>query len=178
LGKAPACPYAGVIPSVRGHIYKPIKNHYSDLRQTVYFLEDFMNYEWNGSFATGVEQIDSQHKELIVKINTLLNNCANKTTEEELTKSLDFLVEYTIQHFFDEEQLQQKYGYPDYPHHKKLHDDFKKTVRDFKAQLIMKGASDELSNDVQQIIGSWLINHIKGQDMLLGRYIKRKLANI
>ncbi|MDR1904663.1 MAG: hemerythrin family protein [Treponema sp.] len=135
-----------------------------------------MNYEWNSSIATGIELIDNQHKELITKINILLNNCENKTTQEELTQSIDFLTEYTIKHFFDEEQLQKKYEYPDYPNHKKMHEDFKNTIRNFKVDLIMKGASDQLIDDVHKKIGGWLVNHIKGQDILLGNYIKKKMA--
>jgi hemerythrin len=96
--------------------------------------------------------------------------------KDELEKSLNFLNDYTIKHFFDEEQVQQKYNYPDYPNHKKLHDDFKAVVRDLKVKLIMKGASEDLVNEVRTKIGDWLVTHIKGQDIKLAAYIKTQTA--
>jgi hemerythrin len=41
----------------------------------------------------------------------------------------------------------------------------------------MKGASEELVNEVRTKIGDWLVTHIKGQDIKLAAYIKAKAAN-
>jgi hemerythrin len=131
-----------------------------------------MDYEWDDSLATGHEMIDSQHKQLFAAINDLLATCRMGKGKEELSKSLDFLNDYTIKHFFDEEQIQQKYKYPDYPNHKTYHEGFKATVRDLRVQLIMKGPSDELISAVRTKIGDWLVTHIKGQDIKLAAHIK------
>jgi hemerythrin len=131
-------------------------------------------YVWDESVRTGHELIDEQHKQLFAAINSLIKTCEEGRGSEELTKSLNFLNDYTIKHFFDEEQIQQKFKYPEYPHHKKLHDGFKATVRDMKVQLIMKGASPELVNEVRVKIGDWLVTHIKGNDIKLGAYIKQQ----
>jgi hemerythrin-like metal-binding protein len=133
-------------------------------------------YQWDDSFSTGFEMIDEQHKQLFAAVNDLLKACQENKGSEELTKSLNFLNDYTIKHFFDEEQVQQKYGYPDYPNHKNLHDAFKKTVRDLKVQLIMKGPSADLVNEVKTKIGDWLVTHIKGNDIKLGAYIRQNPA--
>jgi hemerythrin len=71
-----------------------------------------------------------------------------------------------------EEQLQKKYGYPDYENHKKLHDGIKKIVRDLQVQLIMKGPSDALFDDVKVKVGDWLIAHIKSQDTRIAVHLK------
>ena len=131
-----------------------------------------VQYQWDDSLATGHAMIDEQHKQLFTAINDLLKACQENKESEELTKSLNFLNDYTIKHFFDEEQIQQKYAYPDYPNHKLLHDAFKKTVRDLKVQLIMKGPSADLIDEVKTKIGGWLITHIKGNDLKLAAYIK------
>ncbi|MDR2019865.1 MAG: hemerythrin family protein [Treponema sp.] len=131
-----------------------------------------MQYEWNSSLETGYELIDTQHKQLFAAINDLIETCRLGKGMQELEKSLNFLNDYTIKHFFDEEQVQQKYNYPDYPNHKKLHENFKITVRDLKVKMIMKGASEELIEEVRVKIGDWLVTHIKGQDLKLAAYIK------
>ncbi|MDR2103271.1 MAG: hemerythrin family protein, partial [Treponema sp.] len=108
--------------------------------------------------------------------NDLLDTCRKGKAKEELSKSLDFLTQYTIKHFFDEEQLQQRYKYPDFPNHKQYHDAFKITVRDLSHELIMKGVTDQLIEEVKSKIGGWLVTHIKGQDVKVSAHIKKQIA--
>ncbi|MDR3139258.1 MAG: hemerythrin family protein [Treponema sp.] len=135
-----------------------------------------MDYVWDSSLETGNELIDSQHKALFIAVNNLLEICRKGKGKEEVSKSLDFLTQYTIKHFFDEEQLQQKYKYPDFPIHKKYHDDFKVTVRDLSHELIMKGATDRLIEELKNKIGGWLVTHIKGQDAKVAAHIRNQIA--
>ncbi|MDR2028702.1 MAG: hemerythrin family protein [Treponema sp.] len=133
-------------------------------------------YQWDGSLATGHALIDEQHQQLFAAINGLLATCRAGKGKEELSKSLDFLTNYTIKHFFEEEQIQQKYQYPEYPNHKQYHDGFKTTIRDLTVRLIMKGASDELITEVHEKVGDWLVSHIKVHDFRLAKFIKEKDA--
>ncbi|MDR2021429.1 MAG: hemerythrin family protein [Treponema sp.] len=130
-----------------------------------------VEYVWDESVRTGNDFIDEQHKQLFAAINDLMKACEDNRGKEELTKSLNFLNDYTIKHFFDEEQLQQKFNYPEYTRHKELHEGFKATVRDLKVRMIMKGASAELIDEVRAKIGDWLVTHIKGNDIRLASYI-------
>jgi hemerythrin len=131
-----------------------------------------MLYQWDNSLSTGHELIDKQHQQLFALINDVLSGISEKKSAEDLKKSLDFLNEYTIKHFFDEEQIQKSCNYPDYENHKKYHEGFKKTVRDLSVRLIMKGHSEELAREVQTQIGDWLVTHIKGQDVKLAAFIR------
>jgi hemerythrin len=134
-----------------------------------------MEYAWNESFAVGQETIDEQHKKLFTAINDLIQ-VSNKgeIARDELKKSLDFLNDYTIQHFFDEEQIQLKYQYPDYENHKKLHESCKKALHDLMVEWIMKGSSGTLLEGVKVKVADWLVNHIKTQDTRIGAHIKGK----
>jgi hemerythrin len=131
-------------------------------------------YAWDKSLEVGNQIIDDQHRQLIDALNNLLRVHAEKGSNDELKKSLNFLNDYTIKHFFEEEQLQKKYGYPDYESHKKLHDGLKRVVRDLQIQLIMKGPTEALFNDVKTKVGDWLVAHIKTQDTRIGAYLKTK----
>jgi hemerythrin len=131
-------------------------------------------YHWDKSLEVGNQLIDEQHRQLIDALNGFLNARIEKKSNMELKKSLDFLNDYTIKHFYEEEQLQKKHQYPDYENHKKLHDGLKKVVRDIQVQLIMKGPSDALFESVQVQVGDWLINHIKTQDVRIGAHLKSK----
>jgi hemerythrin len=135
-----------------------------------------MRYVWDGSLATGQKMIDEQHQELFKAINELLETCEKNKGKEELKKSLDFLNNYTIKHFFDEETLQKKYNYPDYPNHQKYHEAFKETVRKLSHQMILSGATDALVLEVQKQIGGWLVNHIQVEDKKVAAHIKAQGA--
>jgi methyl-accepting chemotaxis protein len=134
------------------------------------------DYVWDQTFATGNETIDNQHKTLFDALNRLLAAMRKGKAGDELKKALDFLSDYTVKHFFDEEQIQKRASYPDYPNHHKMHESFKKTVKELGGELIMKGASEKLVSEVRQKIGNWLVTHIKGQDIKLGLYLRKKTA--
>jgi methyl-accepting chemotaxis protein len=134
------------------------------------------DYVWDQTFATGNETIDNQHKTLFDALNRLLAAMRKGKAGDELKKALDFLSDYTVKHFFDEEQIQKRAAYPDHPNHHKMHESFKKTVRELGGELIMKGASEKLVTEVRKKLGNWLITHIKGQDIKLGLYLRKKEA--
>ncbi|GMO26675.1 MAG: cache domain-containing protein [Termitinemataceae bacterium] len=134
----------------------------------------FVPYAWDGTLLVGQEMIDSQHKELFAKINTLLQAMHEGKGKNELKKAMDFLNDYTIKHFFEEEQLQKKYEYPDFENHHILHEGFKKTLRGLFHELLLKGVSEKLLADVKRKVAGWLIAHIKVQDVRLGAFIRSK----
>jgi hemerythrin len=129
-------------------------------------------YEWSKDLETGNDLIDSQHKELVQAVNNLLSACANGKGREEIVHTVDFLSEYTVKHFSDEEVLQNKYKYPEYLNHKKLHKDFTLFVRDLAEQIKKNGPTLILVGKVNSHIGDWLVNHIKKEDSKVAAHIR------
>ena len=64
-----------------------------------------MRAEFDESLVTGNEMIDSQHKELIDKINKLLDSCETSKSKLVAVKTLDYLADYTEFHFGEEENF-------------------------------------------------------------------------
>ncbi|GHV96463.1 hypothetical protein AGMMS50293_27830 [Spirochaetia bacterium] len=137
-----------------------------------------MRYVMDSSFLTGCELVDTQHRQLFDAINSLLEACEHGADREGLQKSLDFLSDYTVKHFFDEEQLLKKHGFTDLDHHHQFHEAFKKTVRDFAHEFILDGVSDSLIKGVEDKIGTWLIEHIKGQDFRWAKELKERAPDL
>ena len=54
-----------------------------------------MRAEFDDSLVTGNEMIDSQHRELIDKINKLLDSCETSKDKVVAVKTLDYLADYT-----------------------------------------------------------------------------------
>jgi hemerythrin len=133
-----------------------------------------MAYQWDSSLETGHQKIDNQHKQLIAALNSLIDASKNGKGETEIFKTLDFLTGYTIMHFADEEKLQIQYDYPDYLIHKRIHEEFKKTVGDMTMRLREEGPREALVGEVTEAVGAWLLNHIKGDDFRMAAFVKSK----
>lgn len=131
-----------------------------------------MAFIWSSEIETGNLQIDTEHKELIGAINRLLEACSQGKGRKELENTVNFLKDYTKTHFSHEEQLQKKFNYPDYPNHKQYHDTFVREVEEIASKLKQEGATILLVGQVNSKIGSWLINHIKSEDVKVARHIK------
>ena len=127
---------------------------------------------WQDSYKLDDEMVDSQHRRLFELVSELVGSCLDGSNEKKLRETLDFLVEYTVQHFYDEESLQVQYNYPDYKRHKQLHEDFKVTVGGIVRKFEEEGSSVELSNDANKIVVRWLIYHITLEDKKVGRHLK------
>jgi len=129
-----------------------------------------MTITWSEELEVGIELMDTQHKELIEKFNTLMNACSTGRGREELESSLDFLCDYTVKHFSDEEELQRQINYPEFEKHKELHDNFKATVANLAAQFKDEGPSSGLVVKFTTDVGDWLIKHIKREDTKVASY--------
>jgi len=126
---------------------------------------------WDESYLLGNELVDTQHHQLFDLVNTLVRSCVDGTNKVKVKETLDFLVNYTVQHFNDEEALQKKYNYPEYEKHKQLHEDFKPTVAELVQRFNEGGSSEKLCVDIKTIVVKWLANHILFEDKKIGEYI-------
>ncbi len=137
-----------------------------------------MKIEWSDSLSTGHSIIDSQHKELINRVNMLLRAMSVGKGRSELDNTVKFIEEYVAEHFSTEEKLMDAYGYKDSPSHKAEH---KKLVDDFTAQK--EKFSTEGTNSLEVIktynrLTEWVKNHIMTTDMKLAEFLKKKQSFI
>ena len=133
-----------------------------------------MAYKWTPDLETGNALIDQQHQQLFTAINNLLDACAKGQGRAQIKSTMDFLSNYIVRHFSDEENLQRRYGYPDFANHKRYHETYKKTVAEIAAQLEKEGASVAMVSKVNTAIGGWLVNHIKKEDVKVAAHIRQR----
>ena len=134
-----------------------------------------MRIVFDEELYTGNELIDNEHKELIDRVNKLVERCENGKEKVTAVKTLDFLMDYTEFHFSDEEKLQQEVGYDKLEQHKGQHEDFKKSVDELRQMLEEEeGPTDAFVQAVNKNISQWLVNHIQGWDKAVAEYIRNK----
>ena len=125
------------------------------------------------NLLTGNELIDSEHQELIDRINKLVENCENGKEKTTAVKTLDFLMDYTEFHFRDEEKLQEEAGYPEIENHKQQHAAFEKAVAELKEMLDEEeGPTEAFVAAVNKNITEWFLNHIQVWDKKVAEYVK------
>jgi hemerythrin len=132
---------------------------------------------WSDDLETGNAEIDSQHRQIFRLTNSLAAACINGRKPDMLSSAIEFLVNYTVRHFADEEALQEAYHYPALEEHKKLHEEFKETVASLAARFKNEGSSELLFDQVNSIIVRWLIQHIKQEDYKIAEFIRKQENN-
>ncbi len=130
-----------------------------------------MYAKFDDSLVTGNEMIDSQHKELISRINDLLVKADNKVDKVGAVKMLAHLDEYTDFHFSAEEKLQEEIEYPGIEEHKKKHEELRQTVKELRDMLEEEeGPTEAFVAQVNQKVVEWLYGHIQSFDRSVAEY--------
>ena len=131
-----------------------------------------MRAEFTDNLITGNKTIDEQHKELISKINGLLEAVEGSQGQAAAMRTLNFLNDYVVYHFDAEEKLQEEVGYPGSADHKKQHEILKQTVADLTDMLNEEeGASPAFVEQLNKKVIEWLYKHIEGFDRSVAEYI-------
>lgn len=127
---------------------------------------------WSNTYSVGIDVIDEQHKTLIHLLNELHTIQQQQGGDEQVEAILDELVKYTVYHFSTEEEMFRKYNYPEYEHHKGIHErliqDVKKNIDDFK------GKNESTSENLMIFLTDWLKDHILGNDKKFGLFMKQQ----
>jgi hemerythrin len=130
-----------------------------------------MRAEFDDSLVTGNEMIDTQHKELIDKINNLLESCELGKDKITAVKTLEYLADYTEFHFGEEEKLQAEIAYPGIEEHKAEHKKLIQVVEDLHEMLEEEeGPTAAFVEQVNKNVIEWLYKHIKGFDRSVAEY--------
>jgi len=135
-----------------------------------------MIFSWTEDLATGVAEIDGQHKELFSRVNGLLEACNQKKGKEEIGRFLGFLEDYVIQHFTAEEKKMTELSYPGLSGHKAEHLEFTKKIVTIKKEFLEFGAEIHVVLMSVRASGDWLVSHIKKTDKAMAEFLRSKGA--
>lgn len=128
--------------------------------------------KWDDSLSTGFDEVDLQHRKLILIIENV-HECAESGPGEyalRMSKAIKQLTDYTQYHFTEEEALMRRNSFPGFERHKKEHDAF---VAQVHAQI--QGLSQAKGDDAfrfYRFLGNWLLAHIAKSDQEWAAYIK------
>jgi hemerythrin-like metal-binding protein len=131
-------------------------------------------FVWSDRFASGIESVDSQHRQLFRLINQVgdLLVGGGEVSEAATEALIKRLADYARFHFTDEERVMTEGGLdPAYiDSHRRIHNRFtEQVVSMWKGRV---GLVDP-ARTLYGFLSSWLVYHILGEDQKMAREIKR-----
>ena len=118
---------------------------------------------WGENFSVGVRDLDAQHKQIVIMVNTLIEMRDTKVGSEIISDTLTKMTKYAGDHFEREEQYMLDYDYPEYPIQKKQHQEFKRKTVDFCMETMLHKTT--VPTEIFTYLKLWWTNHILQEDM-------------
>jgi hemerythrin-like metal-binding protein len=126
---------------------------------------------WKDDFNVHIQSVDDEHQQLLANVNKVVQ-LVREEDGEGLPVVLDFLRDYTAEHFRNEERLMQEYGYPYLSVQQHEHSRFIEYFN-FVREEIESGKHDKLYLlfKIDIFLMDWLINHTTGSDKHMGKWL-------
>ena len=134
-----------------------------------------MAVTWTKDLSVGISEIDNQHKELFVRLNSLYDAMKQRKGKAETAKVIKFLEDYVVSHFGAEEKYMDLYSYKSMGLHKAQHTGFIREFANIKKSLSSGEISTTTVIQTQKQITEWLTNHIGKTDKAFGEFLSTKL---
>ena len=129
-----------------------------------------MIFTWDKSLATGSANVDHQHQELFRQAAALSNAMKQGRGRDEICELLDFLGQYILRHFAEEEELMEELNCPAAATNKVAHARFFTTFSRLQRHFKRAGSGPSLVLQIHDLLTKWLVQHIKEVDSQLRDY--------
>jgi len=129
-------------------------------------MNDHMEiFPWDDNFATGIDEVDAQHKQLVELLNRLVSHLTYNVDMVELSSIFDQLKGYAVMHFRYEEALwDSAFAGDDWvENHKNAHASFVHDVERLQAESDRR-PFDEVIENIAGFLTHWLALHILESD--------------
>lgn len=131
-------------------------------------------YKWSDELTTGVAKIDEQHKELIDRVNRILEACSQQRGRAEIASYLQFLENYIAEHFQAEEEQMRAHAYAGLKAHSDEHFQFTRQIAAVKREFNEHGSAIHVLLQAVRLSGDWLVSHIKKTDKTMAAFLRTK----
>lgn len=116
--------------------------------------------EWKDEYSVGIEEIDNQHKKLLLLFSAVQDAVNAGKGWSAIHFSILEVTDFARFHFRFEEALMRLYAFPDYESHSKAH----LKILAEADRLVGESLRDDTSDKVAKFLRDWLIDHIQGSD--------------
>jgi hemerythrin len=132
--------------------------------------------KWSPSLSVRIDEMDKQHQTLLEIMNRLHESISAGNWKESSTTIIGEMVDYTRRHFSAEEQLMEKFRFPQLSGHKTEHAKFTEEVLTFQRRL--QSGQTVSAYEILSFLRQWLLTHIQESDTKYGKFINQILEKI
>lgn len=117
---------------------------------------------WAELYSVGIAQIDEQHKRLIGLLNELWRAMMEGHGRDQLGRTLEALIQYTLTHFEFEEDLMREHHYPGLEAHRLQHEKLAGQVRAMQTDFLEGHGTTP--RELMLFLQGWIVRHIVASD--------------
>ena len=127
---------------------------------------------WEAKYATGIELIDNQHRQLVILTNELYRACrmGDAALQTIFKDAMSRMVEYVRFHFSAELDMLQCIKFPGYAAHKNEHDNLIKNI--LEAAKSYNEGKKFVPNSFVRTLKDWVFGHIAVTDRFYATYVE------
>lgn len=121
--------------------------------------------ELDDLYRTGNLKVDQEHERWITIFNQLERHVIEGAAEESLRaqrEALKEILEFTREHFRNEEELMDEYGYSDVVKHRRMHKEFDNKV--YNMYRDVEDGTVLLSSELLTLVRNWFLTHTSTED--------------
>lgn len=122
---------------------------------------------------TGINRIDDAHHNIVEKAHNVLDAFKKGEARRIVNESIDFLEDYMIEHFHDEEQLQIETHYPFYEAHLNAHEELLSRMVVLASEFDADADSVITKKLLIELIFEIFFDHIRVMDKGLAEHIRQ-----
>ncbi|MDL2254499.1 hemerythrin domain-containing protein [Ruminococcaceae bacterium OttesenSCG-928-I18] len=120
---------------------------------------------WSEELLIGVEEIDRQHRELLLTLSGFMEALGNPQTSREYYRTtMEQTKALVIEHFNTEEKHFGEIGFTEAEYHTELHKSFFEKATDFDIELIKTDYDPEVALRLVEMLIAWFTEHIRCED--------------
>lgn len=124
--------------------------------------------EWQAAYATGVPQLDYEHRQILDLVNFGCDSLRDITSRDEVRDCLESLYARVSAHFALEEDVMREAHYELYAAHKAQHEALVDSLR-VMMDSFDDGACAQCKRSLDDCLVEWFEKHFQGEDARLQR---------
>jgi hemerythrin-like metal-binding protein len=132
---------------------------------------------WKPSIATGVPEIDGQHKALFTHAGRFEAAVTAREPNDRLAELFGFLIQYVAEHFEAEERLMRETDYPGLAEQVSQHADFKRRLHSLVPHWESEGGSTTLLLALAGFLDLGLRDHITSSDQRFADFLRGRRSS-
>jgi hemerythrin-like metal-binding protein len=128
---------------------------------------------WNDELhSIGIASLDSQHQEIVKLVNQIADTVAKGPISGAMVPLVNDLIRVSQAHFTLEQELMEKYGFPDLQNHVVEHLELLQQLKNLYEDIV--GSKRERAGLISAFLCDWTEIHILKSDKMLGNFLIAK----